>query len=66
MLKEALMSASPRHRHRHWKATIYYVDGEKFTRVYVDRARARRFAARQKKSPVVRSARVQEVRKAHS
>jgi hypothetical protein len=66
MPKEAFISDSPRHRHRHWRATIYYVDGEKFTRVYVDRARARRFAARQKKSPVVRSARVQEVRRGHA
>src|ERR1700722_11658692 len=50
-----------RRRHRHWRVTVYYADGEKFARVYIDRDRAARFAERQKTSPVVRSARITEV-----
>jgi hypothetical protein len=50
-----------RRKHRHWQVTVYYHDGEKFARVYIDRERATRFAERQKKSPVVKSARVSEV-----
>lgn len=47
-----------RRKHLHWKVTIFYHDGEKFARVYIDRDRALRFADRQKKSPVVKLARV--------
>lgn len=50
-----------RRKHRHWQVTVYYHDGEKFARVYIDRERAARFAERQKKSPVVKSARIMEV-----
>jgi len=50
-----------RRKHRHWKVTVSYGDGEKFARIYIDRDRAKGFAARQKKSPMVKSARVTEV-----
>jgi hypothetical protein len=50
-----------RRKHRHWQVTVYYEDGEKFARVYIDRERASRFAERQKKSPVVRATRILEV-----
>jgi hypothetical protein len=50
-----------RRKHRHWQVTVFYKDGERFARVYIDRERALRFAERQKRSPVVRSARVLEV-----
>lgn len=50
-----------RRKHRHWQVTIYYHDGEKFARVYIDEEKAKRFAARQKRSPVVRSARVKQI-----
>jgi hypothetical protein len=50
-----------RRKHRHWQVTVYYHDGEKFARVYIDRERARSFADRQKRSPMVKSARVREV-----
>jgi hypothetical protein len=50
-----------RRKHRHWQVTIYYMDGEKFARVYIDRERAARFAERQKKSPVVKGTRITEV-----
>ena len=50
-----------RRKHRHWQVTVYYHDGEKFARVYIDRERAERFAARQKRSPIVKSTRIMEV-----
>lgn len=50
-----------RRKHRHWQVTVYYHDGEKFARVYIDRERAERFAARQKKSPIVKATRILEV-----
>jgi hypothetical protein len=50
-----------RRKHRHWQVTVFYHDGEKFARVYIDRERAERFAERQKKSPVVKATRILEV-----
>jgi len=50
-----------RRRHQHFLVTVYYHDGEKFGRVYIDKDRAHKFADRQKKSPVVKTARVTEV-----
>jgi hypothetical protein len=50
-----------RRKHRHWQVTVVYRDGEKFARVYTDRARATSFAERQKKSPVVKEARIAQV-----
>jgi hypothetical protein len=50
-----------RRRHHHWLVTIFYADGEKFGRVYTDKDKAARFAERQRRSPVVKSARVSQV-----
>jgi hypothetical protein len=50
-----------RRKHRHWQVTVFYRDGEKFARVYIDRGKAEGFAERQRRSPVVRSARIMEV-----
>jgi len=50
-----------RRKHHHWQVTVFYRDGERFARVYIDRRKAEGFAARQKKSPVVRSARIMEI-----
>jgi hypothetical protein len=50
-----------RRKHRHWQATVFYKDGETFTRVYTDHDKAAGFAGRQKKSPVVKMARVTQV-----
>lgn len=50
-----------RRKHRHWQVTVFYQDGEKFARIYIDRDKAIRFAERQKKSPVVRATRVRQV-----
>ena len=50
-----------RRKHKHWQVTVFYHDGERFARVYIDRERAERFAERQKRSPIVKSARILEV-----
>jgi hypothetical protein len=50
-----------RRKHHHWLVTISYADGEKFGRVYTDKDKATRFADRQKRSPVVKSARITQV-----
>ncbi len=50
-----------RRKHRHWEVSIQYHDGKKFARVYTDRERAERFAERQKRSPIVRTAKIREV-----
>jgi hypothetical protein len=55
------MQDDRRRKHRHWQVTVYYHDGEKFARVYIDRERAQSFAERQKRSPMVKAARVREV-----
>ena len=50
-----------RRKHHHYLVTISYADGEKFGRVYTDKEKADRFAERQRRSPVVKSARVSQV-----
>jgi hypothetical protein len=59
--KSSRLHRDRRRKHRHWQVTVYYHDGEKFARVYIDRERASRFAERQKKSPVVKATRILEV-----
>ena len=56
--KRTKLGRDKRRKHQHWQVTVYYQDGEKFARVYIDRERAIKFAERQKKSPVVRATRV--------
>ena len=50
-----------RRRHHHYLVTVNYADGETFGRVYTDKEKATRFAERQRRSPVVKSARVSQV-----
>jgi hypothetical protein len=50
-----------RRRHHHWSVTVTYADNETFGRVYIDRERAEKFAARQKKSPVVSKTRIRQL-----
>jgi len=50
-----------RRKHHHFLVTVAYADGEKFGRVYTDKDKATRFADRQRRSPVVKSARVSQV-----
>jgi hypothetical protein len=47
--------------HHHWLATIFYRDGDRFARTYTNHKKANAFAERQRKSPVVRLARVTRV-----
>ncbi len=49
-----------RRKHHHYLVKVFYCDGGYFARVYIDAERARRFAARQRKSPVVRSTRISQ------
>jgi hypothetical protein len=50
-----------RRKHDHWLVTLTYFDGETFERVYIDHEKAANFAARQKKSPVVKKTRVRQL-----
>jgi len=50
-----------RRKHHHWQVTVFYKDGERFARTYTVKAKADGFAERQKKSPVVKIARVIEI-----
>jgi hypothetical protein len=50
-----------RRRHSHFQVTITYFDRQVFGRVYTDLGKAERFAARQKRSPVVKSTKVRQV-----
>ena len=50
-----------RRRHHHYLVTVNYADGESFGRVYTDKDKATRFAERQRRSPIVKSARVTQV-----
>ena len=59
--KTSRMKRDKRRKHHHWQVTVYYADGEKFARVYIDPDRAQKFAERQKKSPVVKATRIMEV-----
>ena len=59
--KRTLMGKDRRRKHLHWQVTVFYQDGERFARVYTDRVKAVKFAQRQRKSPVVRTARVLQV-----
>ena len=59
--KTSRMQRDRRRKHQHWQVTVFYHDGERFARVYIDRDRAQRFAQRQKKSPVVKATRILEV-----
>ena len=59
--KKTAFGTDKRRKHRHYLVTVYYHDGEKFGRVYTDRDKAARFADRQKKSPVVKTARVVQI-----
>jgi hypothetical protein len=50
-----------RRKHHHWVVTVRYSDNERFERVYIDRERAEKFAAQQKKSPVELKTRIRKL-----
>lgn len=60
-LDKAAFNRDRRRKHHHWLVTVFYADGERFGRVYTDKDKAARFADRQKRSPVVKSARITQV-----
>ena len=59
--KRSVFGKDKRRKHRHWMVTVQYRDGERFGRVYIDKAKAEKFAERQKRSPVVKAAKVAEL-----
>ena len=59
--KRTSFKKDARRKHHYWEAKVFYNDGETFARVYTDHEKAANFAARQKKSPVVKMARVTQV-----
>ena len=59
--KRTALGKDKRRKHKHWQVTVFYKDGERFARVYTDQIKATKFAERQRKSPVVKSARVLQV-----
>jgi hypothetical protein len=59
--KHTKLGKDRRRKHKHFQVTVFYKDGERFARVYTDKVKASKFADRQRKSPVVKSARVLQV-----
>jgi len=49
------------HRHHHFRVTVSYADREQSAKVFINRELAEKFAARQNKLPVVKSANVAEL-----
>ena len=47
-----------RRRHHHWLVKVFYDDREFFARVYTNQEKAQKFAARQRRSPLVKATRV--------
>jgi hypothetical protein len=50
-----------RRKHHHFQVIVSYPDGEMFSRVYTDEESAAKFATRQKRSPMVKSAKVMQL-----
>ncbi|HEY2647226.1 MAG TPA: hypothetical protein VGI34_09640 [Candidatus Acidoferrales bacterium] len=59
--KRTKLGKDRRRKHKHYQVTVFYKDGERFARVYTDKDKATNFADRQRKSPVVKTARVLQV-----
>jgi hypothetical protein len=59
--KRTRFGKDQRRKHHHWQVTLFYKDGEWFARTYKNQKKADGFAERQRKSPVVKMARVIEV-----
>jgi hypothetical protein len=59
--KRTSFRTDKRRKHHHWQVTLFYKDGETFVRMYTDHEKAAGFANRQKKSPLVKMARVIQV-----
>jgi hypothetical protein len=51
----------PFRKHDQFRVIISFHDGEKFARVFTNRERADKYAARQERSPAVKSAKVEKL-----
>jgi len=51
----------PNRKHDHFRVLVTYIDNEQSAKVFTDRERADKFAARQLKSPVVKSSNVERL-----
>lgn len=60
--KQADGKREPQRRHPQFRVSVVYTDGGEFGRVYNDIQSAEKFAARQERSPVVKSACVNRIR----
>ena len=58
--KNFSLNHDKRRKHHHWLVEVFYFDGESFGRVYTDLEKARKYATRQKKSPVVKRTRIEQ------
>jgi hypothetical protein len=47
--------------HTHWRVTVIYTDKEISGRVFTNREKAEKFAARQQRSPVVKTTTIEQV-----
>jgi len=52
------MKVKPRRKHPYFRVTVSFIDKGQFAKLFVSRALAERFAARQSESPAVKSAQV--------
>jgi hypothetical protein len=59
--KPTTFGKDKRRKHHHWQVTLFYKDGDRFARTYADHEKAANFAEQQKKSPVVKMARVTQL-----
>jgi hypothetical protein len=59
--KAAHYKKDRRRKYHHWLVTVTYTDHETFGRVYLHHERADKFAARQKRSPVVLKTRIRQL-----
>ncbi len=59
--KKSQFGKDRRRKHHHWQVTVFYEDGHRFARVYIGQERARRFAEREKRSPVAKKTRIHRI-----
>ncbi|HEY2498362.1 MAG TPA: hypothetical protein VGK24_14960 [Candidatus Angelobacter sp.] len=61
MPKPLKFDGDGRRKHHHFLVSVFYADSGTFGRVYTDKDRAEKFAARQKKSPIVQRVQVKQL-----
>jgi hypothetical protein len=58
--KDFNLKHDKRRKHHHWLVEVFYLDGESFGKVCTDLEKARKYATRQKRSPLVKRTRIQQ------